>query len=49
MISLTLAQASSIVDTALKTGREHKFAPLSVAVLWVAVRVSRRRGTIMEF
>ena len=33
MSSLTLAQASTIVDTALKTGREAKFAPLSVAVL----------------
>jgi uncharacterized protein GlcG (DUF336 family) len=30
---LTLAQASTIVDTALKTGREKKFQPLSVAVL----------------
>jgi len=33
MISLTLAQASTIVDVALKTGREHNFQPLSVAVL----------------
>jgi Haem degrading protein HbpS-like len=33
MLPLTLAQASTIVDTALKTGREHKFMPLSVAVL----------------
>jgi uncharacterized protein GlcG (DUF336 family) len=33
MSSLTLAQASTIVDTALKTAREAKFAPLSVAVL----------------
>ena len=33
MSSLTLAQASTIVDTALKTGHEAKFAPLSVAVL----------------
>jgi uncharacterized protein GlcG (DUF336 family) len=32
-MSLTLAQASTIVDTALKTGREKKFAALSVAVL----------------
>jgi uncharacterized protein GlcG (DUF336 family) len=32
-MSLTLAQASTIVDTALKTGREAKFAALSVAVL----------------
>src|ERR1700751_2676637 len=32
-MSLTLSQASTIVDTALKTGREAKFAPLSVAVL----------------
>ena len=30
---LTLAQASTIVDVALKTGREAKFAALSVAVL----------------
>jgi uncharacterized protein GlcG (DUF336 family) len=30
---LTLAQASTIVDVALKTGRDHKFAPLTVAVL----------------
>jgi uncharacterized protein GlcG (DUF336 family) len=33
MSSLTLAQASTIVDTALMTGREAKFAPLTVAVL----------------
>ena len=33
MIPLTLAQASTIVDVALKTGRDNKFAPLSVAVL----------------
>jgi uncharacterized protein GlcG (DUF336 family) len=33
MPSLTLAQASTIVDSALKTGREEKFQPLSVAVL----------------
>ena len=32
-MSLTLAQASTIVDVALKTGRDAKFAPLSVAVL----------------
>src|ERR1700704_7042384 len=32
-MSLTLAQASTILDVALKTGREAKFAPLSVAVL----------------
>src|SRR5262245_21851127 len=32
-MSLTLAQASTIVDVALKTGRERKFAPLTVAVL----------------
>jgi uncharacterized protein GlcG (DUF336 family) len=32
-MSLTLAQASTIVDVALKTGREKKFAALSVAVL----------------
>jgi uncharacterized protein GlcG (DUF336 family) len=30
---LTLAQASTIVDVTLKTGREMKFQPLSVAVL----------------
>ena len=30
---LTLAQASTIVDVVLKTGREKKFAALSVAVL----------------
>jgi uncharacterized protein GlcG (DUF336 family) len=33
MQSLTLAQASTIVDVALKVGRDKKFAPLSVAVL----------------
>src|ERR1700741_4645770 len=33
MLPLTLAQASTIVDAALKAGREHKFMPLSVAVL----------------
>jgi uncharacterized protein GlcG (DUF336 family) len=33
MQSLTLSQASIIVDVALKTGRDKKFAPLSVAVL----------------
>src|ERR1700692_2083356 len=33
MSSLTLAQASTIVDVALKTAREAKFTPLSVAVL----------------
>ena len=33
MQSLTLAQASTIVDVALKTGRDKKFHPLSVAVL----------------
>ena len=33
MSSLTLAQASTIVDVALKTGRDAKFQPLSVAVL----------------
>src|SRR6059058_3010087 len=32
-MSLTLTQASTIVDVALKTGREKKYAPLSVAVL----------------
>jgi uncharacterized protein GlcG (DUF336 family) len=32
-MSLTLAQASTVVDVALKTGREKKFAALSVAVL----------------
>jgi uncharacterized protein GlcG (DUF336 family) len=30
---LTLAQASTIVDVALKAGRDAKFAPLTVAVL----------------
>src|SRR5262249_23046344 len=30
---LTLNQASTIVDVALKTGRDAKFAPLTVAVL----------------
>src|SRR5438105_10884389 len=30
---LTLAQASTIVDVALKTGRDKKFAPLTVVVL----------------
>ncbi len=30
---LTLAQASTIVDTALKTARDRKFQPLTVAVL----------------
>jgi len=33
MQSLTLAQASIIVDVAIKTARDKKFAPLSVAVL----------------
>src|SRR6202021_627833 len=33
MSSLALAQASTILDVALKTAREAKFAPLSVAVL----------------
>jgi uncharacterized protein GlcG (DUF336 family) len=33
MQSLTLAQASTIVDVALKTARDKKFHPLSVAVL----------------
>ncbi len=33
MQSLTLAQASTVVDVALKTGRDKKFQPLSVAVL----------------
>src|SRR5258707_13318439 len=33
MASLTLAQASTIIDVALKTGRDAKFQPLSVAVL----------------
>ena len=33
MSSLTLAQASTILDVALKTARDAKFAPLSVAVL----------------
>jgi len=33
MSSVTLAQASTIVDIALKTGRDRSFAPLTVAVL----------------
>ena len=33
MPSLNIAQASTIVDTALKKGRETNFAPLAVAVL----------------
>jgi len=33
MTALTLAQASVMVDTALKTAREKNFAPLTVAVL----------------
>src|SRR6201991_2901279 len=33
MSSVTLAQASTIIDTALKKGREMKFQPLTVAVL----------------
>lgn len=33
MTTLTLAQASIMVDTALKTAREKNFAPLTVAVL----------------
>jgi uncharacterized protein GlcG (DUF336 family) len=33
MTTLTLAQASTIVDTALKKARDSKFAPLTVAVL----------------
>jgi len=33
MSTVTLAQASTIVDTALKKGRETKSAPLTVAVL----------------
>src|SRR5262245_65767532 len=33
MAALTLTQASSIVDVALATARERKFAPLAVAVL----------------
>ena len=32
-MSLTLAQASTIVDVALKTARDRKFQPLTVAVL----------------
>ena len=32
-MSVTLAQASTIVDVALKTGRENNLAPLTVAVL----------------
>src|SRR5579863_443988 len=33
MSSLTLAQASTILDVALKTAREAKFSPMTVAVL----------------
>jgi uncharacterized protein GlcG (DUF336 family) len=33
MASLTLAQASTIIDVALKTAHDAKFQPLSVAVL----------------
>jgi uncharacterized protein GlcG (DUF336 family) len=33
MSSITLAQASTIIDAALKTGRDNKFMPLVVAVL----------------
>src|SRR5260370_39169330 len=33
MFSVTLAQASTIVDVALKNGRDHNAAPLTVAVL----------------
>jgi uncharacterized protein GlcG (DUF336 family) len=33
MAKLTLAQASTITDTALAAGRRHGFAPLTVAVL----------------
>src|SRR4029434_2505775 len=33
MATLTLAQASSIIDVALATARERQFAPLAVAVL----------------
>ena len=33
MSSLTLAQASTIVDVALKSGRDANFQPLTVAVL----------------
>ena len=32
-MSITLAQASTIIDAALKTGRDNKFLPLVVAVL----------------
>src|SRR5215207_9433697 len=32
-VMLTLAQATTILDTALKKGREKNFAPLSVALL----------------
>jgi len=37
MSSLTLAHASAILDVALQTGREAKFAPLSVACSMPAV------------
>src|SRR5665213_468900 len=33
MSGITLAQASTIIDVALKKGRDSKFAPLTVAVL----------------
>ena len=33
MQSITLAQASTIIDVALKTGRDNNFMPLVVAVL----------------
>jgi uncharacterized protein GlcG (DUF336 family) len=33
MSSITLAQASTIIDAALKAGRDNKFMPLVVAVL----------------
>jgi uncharacterized protein GlcG (DUF336 family) len=53
MLGLTLAQASTIVDAALKTGRETDCAPLTVAVLdagghLVAFKREDRSG-IMRF
>jgi uncharacterized protein GlcG (DUF336 family) len=51
MSRLTLAQASSIVDAALKKGREMKFEPLTVVVLdagghMVALKREDRSGII---
>src|SRR5262249_32689810 len=51
LMSVTLAQASTIVDTALKKGRETNCAPLTVAVLdagghLVAVKREGRAGIL---